>query len=407
MKPLVAVTVILSLSAVASNRAFDDWPQWRGLKRDGISAERGLLKDWPAGGPPVAWRAAGAGTGYSSFSAAHGRIYTLGARGGMEYLMAYDAATGKKTWETAHGRQFSNDRGDGPRSTPTVDGDRLYTFGGSGDMSVVDAATGKVFWKINLLEKLGGTNIQWGLSESPLVLSDRILVCPGGRGASIVALSKTDGSVIWKSLSDEPGYSSAVLHEAGGVREAIYFTGERALGIDVDTGKLLWSYNQVANRTANIATPIVRGNFVFLSSGYGTGAALLELTPGSKSIAAKQVYFTRDMRNHHASSVLIGDYLYGFSDAILTAMKFDSGQVAWRDRSVGKGSVVFADERLYLYSEEGVVGLAEANPAGYREHGRFQIRTGGAPTWSHPIVSNGKLFIRDQDNIYAFDVRQR
>ena len=407
MKPLVAVTVILSLSAVASNRAFDDWPQWRGLKRDGISAERGLLKDWPAGGPPVAWRAAGAGTGYSSFSAAHGRIYTLGARGGTEYLMAYDAATGKKTWETAHGRQFSNDRGDGPRSTPTVDGDRLYTFGGSGDMSVVDAATGKVFWKINLLEKLGGTNIQWGLSESPLVLSDRILVCPGGRGASIVALSKTDGSVIWKSLSDEPGYSSAVLHEAGGVREAIYFTGERALGIDVDTGKLLWSYNQVANRTANIATPIVHGNFVFLSSGYGTGAALLELTPGSKSIAAKQVYFTRDMRNHHASSVLIGDYLYGFSDAILTAMKFDSGQVAWRDRSVGKGSVVFADERLYLYSEEGVVGLAEANPAGYREHGRFQIKTGGAPTWSHPIVSNGKLFIRDQDNIYAFDVRQR
>ena len=407
MKPLVAVTVILSLSAVASNRAFDDWPQWRGLKRDGISAERGLLKDWPAGGPPVAWRAAGAGTGYSSFSAAHGRIYTLGARGGTEYLMAYDAATGKKTWETAHGRQFSNDRGDGPRSTPTVDGDRLYTFGGSGDMSVVDAATGKVFWKINLLEKLGGTNIQWGLSESPLVLSDRILVSPGGRGASIVALSKTDGSVIWKSLSDEPGYSSAVLHEAGGVREAIYFTGERALGIDVDTGKLLWSYNQVANRTANVATPIVRGNFVFLSSDYGTGAALLELTPGSKSIAAKQVYFTREMRNHHASSVLIGDYLYGFSDAILTAMKFDSGQVAWRDRSVGKGSVVFVDERLYLYSEEGVVGLAEANPAGYREHGRFQIKTGGAPTWSHPIVSNGKLFIRDQDNIYAFDVRQR
>jgi outer membrane protein assembly factor BamB len=407
MKPLVAVTVILSLSAVASNRAFDDWPQWRGLKRDGISAERGLLKDWPAGGPPVAWRTAGAGAGYSSFSAAHGRIYTLGARRGTEYLMAYDAATGKKTWEIAHGRQFSNDRGDGPRSTPTVDGDRLYTFGGSGDMSVVDAATGKVFWKTNLLEKFGGSNIQWGLSESPLVLSDRILVSPGGRGTSIVALSKTDGSVIWKSLSDEPGYSSAVLHEAGGVREAIYFTAERALGIDVETGKLLWSYDQVANRTANIATPIVRGNFVFLSSGYSTGAALLELTPGSKSVAARQVYFTRDMRNHHATSVLIGDYLYGFSDAILTAMKFDSGQVAWRDRSVGKGSVVFADDRLYLYSEQGVVGLAEANPVGYREHGRFQITAGSAPTWSHPIVSNGKLFIRDQDNIYAFDVRQR
>lgn len=407
MKPLVALTVILSLSAVASDQAFDDWPQWRGPKRDGISAERGLLKDWPAGGPLVVWRAAGAGTGYSSFSSAHGRLYTLGARDSTEYLMAYDAATGKKIWETAHGRRLSNDRGDGPRSTPTVDGDRLYTFGASGDMSVVDAATGKVFWKVNLIDKFGGSNIQWGLSESPLVLADRVLVSPGGRGASIVALNKSDGSVIWKSLSDEPGYSSAVLHEAGGVREAIYFTAERALGIDVDSGKLLWSYNQVANRTANIATPIVRGNFVFLSSAYGTGAALLELTPGANRMSAKQVYFTQDMRNHHATSVLIGEHLYGFSDAILQAMKFSSGEIAWRDRSVGKGSVVFADDRLYLYSEQGVVGLAEANPAGYREHGRFQIRVGGAPTWSHPVISNGRLFIRDQDNIYAYDVRQR
>lgn len=407
MKPLVALTVILSLSAVASEQAFDDWPQWRGPKRDGISAERGLLKDWPAGGPPVVWRASGAGTGYSSFSSAHGRLYTLGARESTEYLMAYDAATGKKIWEIAHGRRFSNDRGDGPRSTPTVDGDRLYTFGGSGDMSVVDAATGKVFWKANLLEKFGGSNIQWGLSESPLVLADRVLVSPGGRGASIVALNKSDGSVIWKSLSDEAGYSSAVLHEAGGVREAIYFTAERALGIDVDSGKLLWSYNQVANRTANIATPIVRGNFVFLSSAYGTGAALLELTPGAARMSAKQVYFTQDMRNHHATSVLVGEHLYGFSDSILLAMKFGSGEIAWRDRSVGKGSVVFADDRLYLYSEQGVVGIAEANPAGYREHGRFQIRAGGAPTWSHPVVSNGRLIIRDQDNIYAYDVRQR
>lgn len=403
---LVALATMLCLGGVAGF-AFDDWPQWRGPKRDGMSTERGLLKTWPAGGPPVAWRTAGAGTGYSSFSAAHGRLYTLGARGGMEYLMAYDAATGKKAWEIVHGRQFGNDRGDGPRSTPTVDGDRLYTFGASGDMSVVDAASGKVFWKTNLLEKFGGSNIRWGLSESPLVLSDRILVAPGGSGASIVALSKTDGSVLWKSLSDEPGYSSAVLHEAGGIRQAIYFTGERALGIDVQSGKLLWSYDRVANRTANIATPIVRGNHVFLSSGYSTGAALLELTPGQNSVAAREVYFTRDMRNHHATSLLIGDYLYGFSDAILLAMKFDTGQVAWRDRSVGKGSMVFADGRIYLYSEQGVVGLAEPDPAGYKEQGRFQIKPGSLPTWSHPIVANGKLFIREQDNIYAFDVRQK
>ena len=404
---LVGLTVLFSLCAVASNRAFDDWPQWRGQKRDGISAERGLLKDWPAAGPPVAWRATGAGTGYSSFSAAHGRLYTLGARGDTEYLMAYDAATGKKVWEVAHGRRFGNDRGDGPRSTPTVDGDRLYTFGASGDMSVVDAATGKVVWKTNLLEKFGGSNIQWGLSESPLVLERSCSGC-AGRAWGINRRAEQSGrSGALEESRRRTGYSSAVLHEAGGVREAIYFTAERALGIDVQSGKLLWSYDQVANRTANIATPIVRGNFVFLSSGYSTGAALLELTPGQNRMAARQVYFTRDMRNHHASSVLVGDHLYGFSDAILMAMKFDSGQVAWRDRSVGKGSVVFADDRLYLYSEQGVVGLAEANPGGYREHGRFQVSAGSLPTWSHPIVANGKLFIREQDNIYAFDVRQK
>jgi outer membrane protein assembly factor BamB len=237
------------------------------------------------------------------------------------------------------------------------------------------------------------------------VLADRILVNAGG---PIVALRKTDGSQIWKTDLREPaGYSSAVLHELGGIREAIFFTHEGVNGVDVNSGRRLWSYDDVANNVANIATPIVRDNRVFVSSDYGTGAALLELTAAGDGISAKQVYFTRDMRNHHASSVLVGEHLYGFSSAILTAMHFNTGQVAWRDRSVGKGSLVFADERLYLFSEGGTVGLAEANPSAYREHGRFQIRTGNLPTWSHPVVSGGKLFLRDQDTIYAYDVRAK
>jgi hypothetical protein len=222
-----------------------------------------------------------------------------------------------------------------------------------------------------------------------------------------VALGKTDGSELWRTQSDEAGYSSAVVHEVGGVREAVFFTGERALGVAVDDGRLLWSYNRVANRTANVATPIVRGNRVFLSSDYGTGAALLELSPSGRNVAAREVYFTHDMRTHHASAVLVEDHLYGFSSSILTAMRFDSGQVAWRDRSVGKGAVIYAGERLYLYSENGVVGLAEATPDGYREHGRFQIKTGSLPTWSHPAVSDGRLFLRDQGVIYAYDVAAR
>ena len=255
-----------------------------------------------------------------------------------------------------------------------------------------------------MLSKFGGSNIQWGLSESPLVLADRILVNAGG---PIVAVKKTDGSQIWKSNGEPAGYSSAVLHEAGGVRQAIYFTHTRVVGVDVNNGKRLWSYEQVANDVANIATPVVRENRVFVSSDYGTGAALLELTPSGGGMQAKEIYFTRDMRNHHSSSVLVGDHLYGFSSAILTAMNFNDGQVAWRDRSVGKGSLVFADDRLYLYSEDGTVGLAEANPTAYREHGRFKLKTGSLPTWSHPVVSGGKLFLRDQDNIYAYDVRAK
>jgi len=402
---LATPLVVLSLTSVVSPRALADWPQWRGPNRDGRSAEQGLLKTWPSSGPPLAWRASGAGEGYSSFAVADGRLYTLGARGDREYVIAFDVASGKQVWATDHGRRFGNDRGDGPRATPTVENDRVYAFGASGDMTVLDAASGKIIWTVNVLQKFGGSNITWGLSESPLVLEDRILLNAGGQpDASLVALKKADGSVLWRSQSDEPGYSSAVLHEIGGIRQAIFFTGERALGVDVDTGRLLWSYDKVSNRTANIATPIVRGNRVFLSSDYGTGAALLELTPGGNSVDAREVYFTKDMRNHHASSVLIGDYLYGFSSAILTAMRFDTGDVAWRDRSVGKGSVVFADDRLYLFSEQGVVGLAEASPDGYREHGRFTIETGRLPTWSHPVVSGGKLFIRDQDSIYAYNV---
>jgi outer membrane protein assembly factor BamB len=261
-----------------------------------------------------------------------------------------------------------------------------------------------VAWTINVIRDFGGQNIRWGLSESPLVAGDRIIVSPGGSGSAIVAVNKADGKLLWKSQGDEAGYSSAILHEVGGVPQVIAFTARRALGLDVRNGNLLWSYDRVSNRVANIATPIVRGEHVFLSSDYGTGAALLRLSPAGGGITASEVYFTREMRNHHASSVLVGDHLYGFSSAILTAMRFDTGEVAWRDRSVGKGSLAYADDRLYLFSERGVVALAEANPSAYKEHGRFSLQTGSLPTWSHPVVANGRLYLRDQDTIYAYDI---
>ncbi len=394
--------------ASAQQNAPADWYQWRGPNRDGISAESGLLQEWPKSGPPQAWRAAGLGNGYSSFSASGGRLYTLGARAGIEYVIALDRATGKKVWETQNGRRFQNDRGDGPRSTPTVDGDRLYVLGGSGDLTCLDSATGQKIWSINIVQKFGGVNPYWGHSESPLIVGDRILVNTGGRRAGIAAVAKADGSTLWQQHSDGAGYSSPMLMRTGSLNQVIFFTESRTMAVDPRDGRLLWSYNKANNGTANIATPIVRGTRVFVSSDYGTGGALLDVRAAGNLATANEVYFTRDMRNHHASSVLVGDHLYGFSSSILTALNFDTGKMAWRDRSVGKGSLIVADNRLYLYSEDGVVGLADASPELYRERGRFSIpQQSGSPTWSHPIISNGMLIIRDQDNVFAYAVRAK
>ena len=381
-----------------------NWPQWRGPNRDGISKETGLLKQWPAEGPPLVWKAAGAGRGYSSFSIANGKLYTLGLRGDREFVIAFDVANGKEAWATAHGGKFENDRGDGPRGTPTVDGDRVYALGGNGDLSALDARTGKIVWSKNVLKEFGGSNIQWGISESPLVMGNKVLVNAGGRNASIVALNKDNGNVIWKSQSDEAGYSSAIPLQINGGTQVVFFTAERALGLDVNDGRLLWEYARPSNNVANVATPIARGNRIFISSDYGTGGGVVEIKADNKP---QEIYFTKDMRNHHSSSVLVGDYLYGFSSAILTAMRFDTGEIAWRDRSVGKGSLVFADGHLYCFSENGVVGLVEASPTGYKEKGRFRIQQDSLPTWTHPVVVGGRLYLRDQDTIYAYDVKEK
>ncbi len=390
---------------ISSATGGDDWPQWRGANRDGLSSETGLLQSWPAGGPPLVWKAAGLGNGYSTVAVHQGRIFTLGAARDIEYLIALDAGTGKELWRARLGRRYENNRGDGPRGAPTVDGGRVYALGGNGDLASVEAATGKIVWHVNLLSRFSAGNIGWGISESPLVLEDRVLVNAGGRGGSLVALDKKDGATLWATESDEAGYSSAVVAEIRGVRQAVFFTGERVVGVRVDDGSVLWSYRRVSNRTANVATPIVRGNFVFVSSDYGTGCALLEIEGDASELSAREVYFHQDMKNHHATSVLLDDTLFGFSSSILTALDFSTGEVLWRDRSVGKGSLVVADGRLYLFGENGVAGLAEATRAAYRETGRFEIRTSGSPTWSHPVVANGRLYLRDQDTLYCYNVK--
>jgi outer membrane protein assembly factor BamB len=400
--PIKSLLIFLALPLLAV-----DWPQWRGVERNGVSPETGLAKSWPAGGPPLVWKAQGLGAGYADFSIAGGILYTQGQRANQQFVLAIDVKTGKKIWETPTGGPYRESRGDGPRGTPTIDGDRLYALAADGTLVCLETRTGKKIWTIDLMKRFQSQVLNWGISESPLVDGERLVVTPGGRDSSVVALNKTNGETIWKSQSDEAGYSSAIAFDLGGIRQIAVLTGDAAIGLNIKNGNLLWRYNKVSNRTANVATPIYRDGYVFFSTDYGTGCALLKLTPQGESVKATEVYFNREMKNHYSSSVLVGDYLYGFSSSILTAMKFQTGDVAWRDRSVGKGSVTFADGKLYLFSENGVVGLAEATPAAYKEISRFQISHGSYPTWTPPVISDGKMYLREQDNLYCYDIKAR
>ena len=394
-----------ALAALYSSAAFSqtaEWNQWRGSNRDGKSPETGLLQSWPAEGPPLLWHTTEAGIGYSSFSTGGGRVYTMGDRGETGFVIALDAETGKTLWATPNGPGYENSYGSGQRSTPTIDGDRLYAFSATGDLACLDAATGRVVWRKDLVREYRSSIPPWGYSESPLVFADRVIVHAGGPKAAIVAMNKLTGAMLWSSESDGAAYSSGVIARVGEVTQAIYFSDRRTLGVDVRDGRLLWSYDRASNGTANVATPILSGTRVLVSSGYDTGAGLLELS----SEGAHELYFTRNLQSHYSSAVLVGDYLYGFSDAILTAMRFADGTVAWRNRSVGKGSLIYADGRLYLHGEDGVVGLAEATFEAYRERGRFRLPGNPPPTWApNPIITNGKLILRSQEHVYAYDVR--
>jgi outer membrane protein assembly factor BamB len=383
-----------------------DWPQWRGPHRDGISSESGLLESWPAGGPRHVWKTQGLGDGYSSFAVVGDRLYTQGQQGSQEFVLAFDTNTGKQLWKIPNGRAYQESRGNGPRGTPTTNGDRLYALAADGTLICLDAASGQRIWGLNLIDKFGGRVPTWGISESPLIDGDRVIVTPGGPGASVVALDKLKGDLLWKSQSDPAGYSSPIAFDAGGSRKVVVFTAHGAIALDMKNGEFQWRYDKVSNRTANIATPIVHDGYVFLSSDYGTGCALLKLTAGAKAVGASEVYFNRDMRNHYTTSVLVGDYLYGFSSGILTAMKFLTGEVAWRDRSVGKGNVIYAEGNLYAFGEDGAVGLIQATPQGYKEKSRFEIRKGSYPTWTPPVIANGRLYLRDQDNLYCYNIKR-
>jgi len=411
MRPILFAATLIVLGAVslAGQSASFDWPQWRGPDRNGLSKETGLLSQWPRSGPAVAWSAAMLGAGYGSIAVQGDRVYVQGMRNRQSVVSTLNRADGKVVWVRILGPAGDNDRGPGPRSTPTIDADRVYALSETGDLACLRAADGTVIWQRNILKEFQGGNPNWLLSESPLIDGDHVIVTPGGRGAGVVALDKMSGKTVWvsKELSDGAGYSSPIVADVGGVRTIMAFTADAGVGVRASDGKLMWRNSSASNGTANIATPLYSDGKVFFTSSYGAGGALLGLRVSGNEVRAQEIYFTRDMRNHHGGVVLVNGYIYGYNDSILTCLEFASGKMVWRDRSVGKGAVTYADGHLYILSEDNVVGLVEATPAGYREKGRFSIADQGLPSWAHPVVSGGRLYIRNQGTLTSYDVRAR
>jgi outer membrane protein assembly factor BamB len=603
---------LVGLAAVAAAQVpfeADDWPQWRGPNRDGISLDKGLLKEWPKDGPPVAWQVDSVGAAYSSIAVKDGRIYTQGDLDGVEHIVCLDAKDGRSLWavqpgpvaqlletrtsaelkqldrnkdgkvdeaealarfgwnwnrynkpaggdaaaiarqraatvvslldknadgrldfaeaasalrdtferidaedksadaaelassraatylkeldkdgdgrvsrqesrNTALDRQFGriderdpatqkgdellsaaeieaalkknepgrdgvlsqqevetfyvqsgiigdgelttdelrgavggyrNGMGDGPRGTPTVDGGLVYVEGGNGDVTCLESASGKTIWHVNLREGFGGNTPGWGYSESPLITGNLVVVTPGGKQGTLLALDKGTGEKVWQSGDATEGahYSSPVLAEINGVKQIVQFARESVFGVALDDGKLLWRYTAAANGTANCCSPIVEDNLVFASSGYGTGGGLAKILPAGSTQEAQEVYFEKKMACHHGGIVKVGDYMYSNAAGALICMEFSTGKIMWQSRASGKGSLCVADGMLYLLGEGHDVALAEATPEGYREAGKFKIQSHGRPAWAHPVVCGGRLYIRDQESLTAYDVQAR
>ncbi|MCI0338221.1 MAG: PQQ-like beta-propeller repeat protein [Acidobacteria bacterium] len=386
-----------------------EWPQWRGPERNGLSPDKGLIKQWPSAGPPQAWSISNLGEGYGSLAVVGERIYVQGTTGAASAVFCLNRADGKAIWSASLGPMVREGRGNGPRSTPTVDEDRVYALTENGDLACLRARDGSRIWSKNILREFGGDNPGWLISESPLVDGNRLVVTPGGRGAGIVALDKMTGNMIWttKDLSDQAAYSSCIAADIGGVRTIMNFTSRSAVGVRASDGKLMWRYDKAANGTANCTTPVFADNKVFFSSGYGTGGGLLGLSAQNGEVKAQEIYFTKDMQNHHGGVVLVNGYLYGFSNSGLTCLEFATGKKMWSNRSVGKGSLTYADGMLYLLGEKQEVGLAVATPDGYAEKGRFSIQDFGRDSWAHPVVVGGKLYIRNQGTLTCYEVKAR
>ena len=422
------IGLVFCLGVLSNNNAAQgaDWPQWRGPNRDGVCSETGLLKSWPADGPKLLWEITGLGPGYSSMAIVDGRLYTMGDitldSEKAQCVLAYDLNTRERVWAAKVGPQHSDG---GPRCTPTINDGLVYAIGTSGDLVCLDAKTGNKRFSINLEKDLGGKNPGWKYSESPLIDGNKLLCTPGGRNDAMAALDKKTGNVIWKCSmpdiggkgKDEAGYSSIVVTEASGIRQYVQLTNKGLIGVAAKDGKFLWGYSRIANNVANIPTPIVYGNYIFCSTAYGTGSALLELAATGDGIEAKEIYFLKanTLQNHHGGLVRVGDYIYGghgHGKGAPTCIEVMTGKVMWQADQPGGGSaaVLYADGNLYFRYEDDTMALIEANPEKYNLISKFKLpKQPGMdnPGWSHLVIVDGKLYVRHSDVLLVYDIKAK
>lgn len=431
MKSRILTTIAafcLCFSAVFITRsanlpaASSDWPQWRGPQRDGVSKETGLLKQWPKEGPKLVWQVNDLGDGYSTPSVVGDRIYLMSNQGmENEFVQARSTKDGKPIWTTRIGN-VGNPNQNPPypkaRSTPTVDGKFIYALGSDGDIACLETGTGKIRWQKNIRKEFGGQPGEWAYAESPLVDGDVVVVTPGGAEATIVALNKKNGALIWKSAipeGDPAAYASAIVVQAGGRKQYVQSLTKGYVGVDAKTGQFLWRYKEVAKGPAQYFTPIARGEYVY-GGALGVGGGMVRLKPASDGIAAEQMYFQRGLPNGIGGAVLVGDHIYGTEvGQNLVSADFITGKVKWQDKSFGWASLAYADGHLYLHGINGDVALVEATPEAYREKGRFtppaqpkKKQAGPFPegAFAYPVIANGRLYIRDLGTLWAYDIKQ-
>ena len=407
---------MIAVALLTSCALAEDWPQFHGPRRNNLSTETGLLKRWPSQGPRLIWRAAGAGEGFASVAISGGRIYTAGSIADNTVVTALDMA-GETIWQEKNGPAYDRSY-PGARATPTVVGGKVYHLNGDGYVVCLDAATGKRVWGLNILEKFGGRNIRWGLSESLLVDGDRVICSPGGKQTSVVALDADTGKTVWTctGLGDLPGYAAPIVVEYGGLRQIVTMLSASAVGIAADTGKLLWRYPHKVSHDVNIATPVYRDGHLALLGTWGRGATMLRLHVRDGGCDAEEIWRTKELDNEHGGVVLIDGHLYGHADGNhrnrhWACLDWKTGKTMYSVKGLPtkkSGTLTYADGLLYVLCDSGTVALVPPVPDGFEIVSQFRLPAGGkGPTWAHPVISNGRLYLRHGDFLYAYDVRAR